>query len=318
MNYRPFQNTDPPRLLALWHAGGLGRGAAEGVTADVFEIAIFSRMYFDRQGLILACDGDQVVGFVHAGFGPNEDETALNRQTGVICAVLVHPSSRRRGIGRELVNRAETYLADAGATEVLAGAAPPNDPFYGGLYGGGQPAGFLDSDPDAVPFFTALGYETLSRRAILQRALTEGTDPVNVQLMAIRRKTQLAAVQGPLSRTWWWQARYGAADTLRFALVEKNTEQTLAAVTAVNLEFYLPKWGQQALGLFDLTISPECRNDGYGQALIVEVCRRLREERFTLVEVHVSEDDAGDAALYGAAGFTRIDGGSVLRKIQSG
>lgn len=300
--------------MSLWHAAELGRGAAGGINADVLEIAVFSRPWFDRQGLILACEDGRAVGFAHAGFGPNDRQTALDRELGVICAVVVHPAFRRRGIGRELVQRAEACLTGAGAKQILAGAAPPNDPFYGGMYGGVEPAGLLDSDPDAVPFFTALGYEPLSRRAILQRNLAEGSDPVNVQLMTIRRKTQLAAVQGPLHRTWWWQARHGAHDMLRFALVTRNDSRTLAAVTAVNLEFYLPKWGRQSLGLIDLAISDEHRREGYAQALIVEVCRRLRQERFTLVEVQIAEDDAAAATIYEAAGFTRIDGGTVMRK----
>ena len=280
----------------------------------MFEIAVFSRTYFDRQGLIVACDGDQIVGYAHAGFGPTEDQTALNRELGVICAVLVHPSDRHRGIGRELVQRAERYLVAGGAREILAGAAPPNDPFYGGLYGGVEPAGLLDSDPEAVPFFEAIGYERHARRAVLQRRLGEGGDPMNVQLMAIRRKTQLAAVQGPMNRTWWWQTRHGAHDMLRFALVAKNDPKALAAVTAVNLEFYMPKWGEQSLGLLDLTVSSGMLAEGYGQALIIEVCRRLRQERFTLAEAQIAEDDAVTASVFDAAGFNRIDGGTILRK----
>ena len=199
VDFRPFLNLDPPRIVDLWNACGLGRGAADGITPDAFERTVFSRQYFDRQGFLVAQDGSTVVGFAHAGFGPNDDQSRLDRQTGVICAVMVRPDFRGRGIGRELVHRAEEYLKAAGSATIIAGPANPDDPFYGGLYGGVQPAGFLDSDPLAVPFFTALGYEPAARHAIFQRDLTSGSDPVNFQLMTIRRKAQLAVDQG-LSR----------------------------------------------------------------------------------------------------------------------
>ena len=132
IEYRPFHNSDPPKLVALWHSCQLGRGAAEGISCDVFEMVNFSQRIFDRNGLIVACDGPDAVGFIHAGFGPDFDseEKQLAPNPGVICAVMVHPDYRGRGIGRELVKRAEAYLKEAGSQEIFAGPAEPLDPFY--------------------------------------------------------------------------------------------------------------------------------------------------------------------------------------------
>ena len=313
VDYRPFQNTDPPQIVALWNGSRLGRGAAQGVSPDAFEHTVFSRPYFERSGFAVATEGDRVVAFAHAGFAPNAHVSALDRETGVICAVLVHSEFRRRGIGTALVKRLEAWLAESGAKTVIAGPAAAHAPFYVGLYGGVQPAGWLDSDPDAVPFFTALGYEPASRHVVLHRDL-EGGDPVNFQLMALRRKSQLAVNQGPLRETWWWQARFGTLDTLQFVLVPKDGRTPLAAVTVVNLEHYLPKWQRQAVGLVDLAIGPDERNQGYGQALLVEVGRRLRDERFTQMEAQVPEVDALTLAMLEAAGFRPVDAGTEMRK----
>lgn len=100
IEYRSFQNSDPPRLVELWHACGLSRGAAAGFSTDAFEQLNFAQPYFDRRGLILASDGDKLVGFIHAGFGRNESYSALSTDTGAISVVLVHPDYRRQGIGR--------------------------------------------------------------------------------------------------------------------------------------------------------------------------------------------------------------------------
>ena len=61
-------------------------------------------------GLILATDEDKLVGMVHAGFGTNDTQTGLMLESGGICLILVHPEYRRKGIGRELVSRAEDYM----------------------------------------------------------------------------------------------------------------------------------------------------------------------------------------------------------------
>src|SRR6185369_13147557 len=109
----------------------------------------------------------EVVGFVHAGFGANASETALATETGVICAVVVRLDYRRKGIGRELVARAERYLRERGAREIFAGESGRRNPFYLGLYGGAESAGLLESDAAAAPFFKSLGYRPVERYILM-------------------------------------------------------------------------------------------------------------------------------------------------------
>ncbi|MEM1061754.1 MAG: GNAT family N-acetyltransferase [Planctomycetota bacterium] len=315
ISYRTFSNADPPRLVDLWHACQLGRGAATGFSTDAFEFFNFSQRYFDRRGLIVATNGSQdLVGMAHAGFGPNAEKNATDHGKGVICATLVRPEYRRQGVGRELVGRAETYLHQSGATAVLAGPAAPYDPFYVGIYGGSRPTGFLESDADASPFFGALGYEAVERYAVLQRPLT-GKDPVNFRLATLRRKTELVVDVRPRKPNWWWVTRYGRMETLRFVLRGKAGGPTYAAVTVVGLDLYLPRWRERVIGMLDVEVVREHRRKGYGQMLIAEVCRRLREELINLAEVHVSEANAAGLRLFQSVGFKPVDAGVVYRKV---
>ncbi len=92
IEYRPFRNCDPPHLVRLWEQAGLGRGAALNLTNDQsFDFVNFAQHYFDPHGLILAVADDVPIGFVHAGFGCVDDESALSMDRGVICAVAVDP-----------------------------------------------------------------------------------------------------------------------------------------------------------------------------------------------------------------------------------
>jgi len=313
--YRQFKNTDPPQVLRLWNECQLGRGAATGLHCDEFDELIFSQIYFDPAGLILACQEGKVVGFVHAGFGASEDRSWLSTKDGVICAVMVHPSARQQGIGRELVRRAEQHLRERGSKKIYAGSADPRDPFYCGIYGGSQSAGFLRSDPAAAPFFAKLGYAPCEEHIVFQRSLGAGAaDPVGVRLVNVRRTTRLTALnQEP--KSWWWQTRYGRLDAMHLALVPRAGGTPLARISVVGLDRYVNTWQTRGIGLLGLYVSEANRKKGYGQALLVEVCRRVRDDMVQLAEAHAPKSDAAAIAVLESAGFQPIDSGQVYRAL---
>jgi ribosomal protein S18 acetylase RimI-like enzyme len=315
IEYRPFRNNNPPEILRLWQTAGLGRGAASGITADQFDDLTFAQPYFDPNGLILAWDGSQAVGYVHAGFKVDVSQRELCRTEGSICAVIVSPEHRRQGIGRRLVQLAEDYLQDAGAAAIHAGSAPPCDPFYFGLYGGSRPAGFLESDANASPFFQALGYQPSGKHLVLQRIISGGSDPIGLRMMSIRRATQLAILESSTPKPWWWQTRPGRLDTLQIGLLPKSGGAPFAEVTIVGLELYTKRWQARSIGLIDLQVAAEHRRKGYGQALIVEVGKRFREEGYGLIEAHAAEHDLASLAVLKSAGFQQVDTGIVYRRV---
>lgn len=313
IDYRPFFNSDPPQLVRLWHECGLGRGAAKGFSYEAFDRLVLAQHYFDRQGLIVACEESKVVGFVHAGFRGNRTNDWIDTETGTISAVLVHPDYRRRGIGRELVAHAERYVRGRGATTVLAGPAPPCDAFYLGLYGGSQLSGFLGTDLSAAAFFPKLGFQEAQSFAVMQRSLKQG-DPMNFRLSLIRRKMDPFIFALPEQPTWWWFSRFGRLENVRFRLVPKAGGPEVAAVTVTGLDLYVESWGERAIGLSDLEVKDLSRRQGHAQALLIEVIRRMRQEQVTLAEAHVAEDNPAALATFKSVGFQQVDRGVVYRK----
>lgn len=312
--YRHFRNGDPPQLLKLWHECGLGRGAAFGITCDALDLLVFSVQHFDAQGLIVATDGDRIVGFVHAGFGSNDTGSAVSPQNGVICVVLVHPSYRRLGIGRELVRQAEEYLKQSGTIHVQAGSAPPRDPFYMLLYGGCEAAGFLASDPLADPFIRSLGYEIRDRILIYQRDLKASPDPIDFRVVGNRLRFQLLITDQPRTLAPWWVTRLGQLETLRFQEIPKHGGDPVAECLCVGLETYTHTWKCRAVGLSDLYVPPAQRRKGYAKTLMLDVCRRLREEQVDIVEMHVSADNPDGIKLLESTGFHCVDAGVTYFK----
>ncbi len=314
LSYRKFHNADPPRILQLWGDSGLGRGAIQGRSTEPFEISNYSQPYFDPQGLILACDGHRIVGMAHGGFGTNADQTGLDSSTGIVCAVLVHPEYRRQGTGRELVRRVEEYLTVRGSRTLLAGPAWMNDPFYFGLYGGSRPSGFFESDPLAGPFLNAVGYEGIQRHGIFIRDMSSGKDPTSAKVVMIRRQTFVEVSEKPQRPTWWWFTRFGRLDCLQYQLKFKKSQETVAVLTAVGLDQYIPVWHQRAIGLVDLVVTPEYRGQGYGMTLLIEVIRQLRQDLAGCAEIHSPETNESAMRAVSGAGFERVDTGIVYRR----
>ena len=162
--FRRFRNTDPPALADVWNESHTARGAYPLRTPALLERWVFSKSYFDHDGLIVAVENDRPrPGYALAGFAPTEDFSSLSFAEGVICSVAVRPADRRKGVGAALVERCEEYLIKKGTRTLRAGPVWPQCPFGFGLYGGTNCPGFLASDPDADPFFRSLGYTPASQ-----------------------------------------------------------------------------------------------------------------------------------------------------------
>ena len=144
VHYRTFRNTDPPQLTQVWNEVFAGNGGVRLASNNALEYCVFSKPYFDPAGLILAEEDGNCLGFGHGGFGPDAAGVGLSTQAGVVCLIGVQPAQRRRGIGRQLLERCEAYLRGRGARTLFAGQHPPLSPFYHGLYGGSELPGFLE------------------------------------------------------------------------------------------------------------------------------------------------------------------------------
>ena len=315
VEYRPFRNGDPPAILSLWHACGLGRGAAQSITHDALDLSVYCQPYFDRRGLILAFDGGEPIGFAHAGPSASADQSGTDPTAGVLCAVMVRPDRRRQGVGRELVRLAEEHLRGEGATALHAGPSRGRDPFYFGVYGGSRPCGFLESDPAAAPFLAAVGYEPDVRTAVFQRDLSQGRDPTNFRIVSIRRKTELGLAETPDDPSWWWYTHHARFDTVRFRLMPRlGGGGEYSSLTVLGLDCYLASWNERAVGLTDLLVSEAFRGKGYGQTLVIEVIRRLRQELVTRVELQVPETAEDVLKVANACGFAQVDTGVAYVK----
>jgi len=146
IRYRPFENWDPPGLAEIWRTQRPIRGRIQAVTPQTIEEHVLAKPWFDRHGLIVAEEGERLVGFVHAGFGADCAHCAIDCSEGTTCLLLVAPHENRPMIAAELLAASENYLRRRGAKQLYAGSQFPLNPFYLGMYGSSDVAGVLASN----------------------------------------------------------------------------------------------------------------------------------------------------------------------------
>lgn len=313
IEYRAFRNIDPPQLAEVWRSQNASRGLMQPMSVSLLERYVLSKPTFDRDGLIVAADEEKLLGFAHAGFGPNSEGSNLCRKRGVVSLVLTRPDADPQ-IARELLRRAEAYLTAHGATELYGGGGYPMSPFYYGLYGGSELSGVLDSDPTQRALFQEAGYRACARSVILQRDLAGFRPVVDRQQMQIRRTTRLSTMIDPPSQTWWDAVMFEPFERTRWSLAEREGGPSLASLHAWTLETMTGAWGVHAAGIVDLVVPNDQRRRGLATNLLGETIRQLQAQGVSLVEVHVPEENSPARGVFANMGFQQVDASTLYCK----
>jgi GNAT superfamily N-acetyltransferase len=308
IQYRTFRNFDPPALVHLWNQCFPNRGATILRGTMLIEYFLFSKPYFDPQGLHVAFDGTQPVGFALAGFGPNADGSGLDHGTGVLCALGVIPERQRQGVGAELLRRSEDYLRQRGAKTLLAGPVSPRNPFTFGIYGGSDSAGFLDSDAPARPFFEKHGYRLQDSVLVMHRSVTQKVTLADGRFAAHRQQYDIHNRYLPATN-WWRECVLGPIDAVEYLLVDRNAGKAAARAVLWEMVSFQPRWEDHAVGILALEVEPELRRQGLAKFLLARILLHLQEQYFTLVEMQIHEGNAPGLEMARQFGFQPVDTG---------
>lgn len=313
--YRRSRNTDPPALVEVWNETVTGRGAYPVRTPALLERWIFSKPFFRHDDLTVAVDDETgaVVGFALVGFGPTDDLSALSPDRGVVCAVLVRPAYRRRGIGRELLTRAAADLRARGATSVTVGSLWPNNPYLFGLYGGSNSPGILAGEPDAEPFLRSQGYAPTQSALIFQRKLDTPLNPVDTRFAMLRRRYEVQVLRAASIGSWWQDCQWGLLEPVELRAVDKLTSLPAARAVVWELEGFSWKWNYPSAGILDIQVRPDLRKQGLGKLLVSQVLRFLQDQFFAIAELQVPANDEAAVGLCKSLGFDHIDAGAAYR-----
>lgn len=314
LRFRSFRNTDPPLVTAIWRSLAGRPGIGTPVSVDLFEQCVFAKLYFDYPGLIFAFEDDRVVGFVHAGFGPNAQQTGVCTETGVIPILLVCPDCARGEVATGLLEQAEQYLRRRGTTAICGGGLRPFNPFYTGLYGGGELPGILDSDDFAHQALTSRGFEPVQQVFVFRQDLANFHPPVDRQQVQFRRRMLVQVLVDPPSHNWWEAATLGDFDLTRFELVPRGGGAALARAVTRDMMLTDGSLQGRAASVLELEVDPAHRRQGMATYLLAESFRLLAGQGYEFIETAATADNTVGVQLLRKVGFRQTAEGTVFRK----
>jgi ribosomal protein S18 acetylase RimI-like enzyme len=319
ISYRRFLNSDPPGLVDVWNETAAGRGSFPLKSASLLDKWVFSKPYFDPEGLIVAeeefTDGTKKIhGFALSGFGPNEDLTALSHDLGIVCTIQVRPGSRKLGVGKALLKRSESYLRDRGATRLRVGSMNPNNPYMFGLYGGANSPGLLKSDVDTEPFLKRMGYEPVDSISVYQRKLDAPLTVADNRFNFLRKRYDVQMIPVASVGSWWSECVWGILEPVEFRAYDKLTGMPCARAVVWELEGFNWRWNYPAAGILDVQVRPDLRKQGMAKMLLFQILRFLQDQFFGIAELQVKTADPAAVGLCKSLGYEKVDEGFVYDK----
>jgi len=301
-------------LAEIWRTQRPIRGRIQAVTPQLIEEHVLAKPWFDREGLIVACDDSRLVGFVHAGFGPDCAHANVDCSQGTTCLLLVAPHDNRPMIAAELLAASEDYLRRRGAQQLYAGSQFPLNPFYLGMYGSSDLAGVLASNVGWVHLLTNSGYQPKVRRVLAARTLAGFRPPVDRKQMQVRRKFKVAEPKYVVPENWWDACVWALHEWTQFNLVLAGGGEPIISATFWDVEPLGHNWGLQTVGLVKLEDTHEARDEGLTSYLLADALRQYQSAGYAQFEAQIAATDASLRTIFAELGLTEYDEGALWAK----
>jgi ribosomal protein S18 acetylase RimI-like enzyme len=315
--FRSFRNFDPPALAKLWNQAVPDSGVARPLRVHELDSHALGKVNFEASGLIVAEQDGRIVGFVHAGFGPDlpidpTEPLELSFELGTVAMLVVEPDLDDPRLASDLLAAAEGYLQGRGAKVLYAGGLFPLNPFYWGLYGGSEGSGVLSGHKSFHSALIDRGYEPAGTTVLLEADLSLA-EPRDSRAVLIRRQTQVEFLDDAAPPHWWQNLALGELQTTQARLLSRADGTVFAHAQAWDMGWFGRRDGRPRIGLIDLEVAAEHRRKGFGRFLVSEILRRARQNMVQSVAVQTSAVNGPALSLYASLGFQPVDQSTIYR-----
>ncbi|MBQ6109570.1 MAG: hypothetical protein IJK97_15260 [Thermoguttaceae bacterium] len=337
--YRTFRNMDGPGICLVWNRSWYAGVRGEKVRSDSFDQFIASKLFFDPAHLVVAVEAPEekapnglsdgrIVGFVHGGFGPNQEMNGCDKSVGYIAMLIVEEREDQQEIRARLLYEMEKIFFRMGIRTVFAGAVYPNAPFYMGRLFGCELNGILENDPFLPQILLRNQYIAVERHHILtfilrdrlslsfgQRFLVpqvEMVTPDDSSFWRDQANSPANRLGVPIERDWWEVCAHSNMEWNRYILLDRNTSESIAWVGAS----VMTRNGQMPLlGLHHLYVKPQFRHKGFARLFLTLVLNQLQLQYHTCqVELLVSERNTSALQMFTGLHFEITSTGNVYRR----
>lgn len=278
----------------------------EGISRERFIRQVLLDVNFRKEGSILAIDGEEPIGYclAVARQAPVEG-TISDPERGYLWLFGVVPEARKRGVGTELLRRAEAFVRSHERSAVLV------SPYSPGYF---APGVDVSAYATGLEFLKARGYGEVYRPLAMETSLWNLVSPewiAGVEVTLCRDGSQmldrlLTFARGEFGPDW---ARYVRESLLRQLDGDRRTGLSVATVEDEVVGF----------GHFDgerfgpIGTAPKVRGKGIGQVLMWDVLAQQRERGYRCSWFLWSDDRTAEK-LYHNAGFKEVRRFAVLKK----
>ena len=305
-------------LVDIWRSQKPFRGQMHEITRQMLDRNVFSKQYFDREGLIVAVDeaesGTSPLGFVHASFAPTEEQDDLDPATGIISLLQVMPGQYAEDVGRKLLDLGIDYLKKHDARTVYAGSRFPFSPFYLGMYGGALIPGVMEGDSFFRDRLSEAGFQIDGKIEVLDRDLADFRAVIDREQMTLRRQYQITAIVDPVENSWWESCTMGLSERDLFSVSHKLHRNVCGSVCYWDVSPMSMEWGNNCRGIYDLNVAPELRQFGMATFLVGESLRHLMLQGVEKVEAQARETDDESLEVFRQLGFQTVTHGHLMSR----
>jgi len=245
-------------MTALFNAETAFEPHIAPLTPERFIELVEPKSYFDPEGLLVAVESGEVVGWVHAcvaaGSEPWQDPgNAVPR-----IRMLIYPRDRV-SVGRALVAEATGWLERTGQPELEAMHAKVGYPFYRGLWLGGEPM-----CPATLPHlqlaFEVAGYKNTQESVFMVAEMAPRPREQRSALDIEFAESAAEMKHEPMRESW-----IGFEPMVTRALVSGEEVGSLAWVL---LPHVADRLGAPCMNIWGLSVREEHRRKGIASALV--------------------------------------------------
>lgn len=302
MEVREFLNTDVPALVQLWNEQPPRPGRFRGLTPEIFETHVLSKLYFRPQELVVACTGSRIWGMAHGGYLPTADQSRLDWERGVLCVVLVAGAAPPE-LYPQLLEEVERRLVRQGARELRFASGFPFSPFYKGLLGGTFVPGVDTEDTRQLARLEAYGFRLEQLVDVFELSTSDYRAPVDRRIVMANRQYEIRVATDPPPSSWWQANQSAYRHHLEFRLVDRKSLRECGQALFFNTTPSETGWDSTRFGLGTIQIEAALQHQGLGKTLLVDAIRDLGRRGVLQLEAQVPRSNAIMAGLLRKVGF---------------
>jgi GNAT superfamily N-acetyltransferase len=291
-----LETYDPNHLegmTALYNAETAFEPHIVPLTPELFVELVERKSYFDPTGLLVAREGSEVIGWVHACLAPGSEPWHDGTQQVARIRMLLFPRAQL-DVGRALMTAATTWLRERDQGPIEAMHAESGYPFYRGLWLGGEPMG-AGGLPQVQLAFEVGGYKLTQESIFMTAELSAAPSLITPEVKVAIVESPAEMKHDGVRESW-----IGFAPMRTRALLEGEEVGHLGWVV---LPHVAARLGAPCLNIYWLAVSESYRRQGIAAALVSRALARgyAQGARFASVGTQLWNSPAH--ATYAKFGF---------------